>query len=308
MVEGKNSRKNNITRFLQQVTLSFKIGFHVSISGGIHNSVTNAVDIGCTAFQIFTRSPRKWDSMDLEVADVDLFKANLKNSGIEKSSVAVHMPHLPNLSGPDGELYEKSVNSFTNELIRTSKLGIEYLVIDLGSDRGLGKDSGIKQLIKSCQKAIDEFKSAYQKKLDVIILLQNGWEPRNNFGNRLEELREILDKLPTKGYGICLDTCHAFISGYDLRTSEKCNGFVDKLNDIVGLDTVKFIHLNDSKMDIGSRFDIHEHIGLGKIGIEGLKTIVNHKSLRDLPMVIQIPYMSIEDHSQKLKDVLKLRN
>ena len=107
--------------------------------------------------------------MDLEVDDVELFKTTMKNSGIEKNSVAVHIPHLLNLSGPDGELYEKSVNSFTNELIRTSKLGIAYLIIDLGCDMGYGKDNGINQLLKSCQKAVDEFKSAYQKKLDVLF-------------------------------------------------------------------------------------------------------------------------------------------
>jgi deoxyribonuclease-4 len=290
------------------IDLSFKIGFHVSIIGGIHNSVTNAVEIGCTAFQIFTRSPRQWHSRDLEEADVELFKINLKKSGISRDSVAVHMPHLPNLSGPDGELYEKSVNSFADELIRTSQLGIEFLIIDLGSDRGHDNENGIKQLIKSCQTGVDSFKSTYQKKLDFTILLQNGWGSKNSVGVTLDELREILDKLPTKEYGICLDTCHAFISGYDLRTGEKCNGFVDQLNNIVGLDAVKFIHLNDSKMDTGARFDIHEHMGLGKIGVEGLKTIINRKSLRDLPMVIQVPYMFINDHSEELKDVRKLRN
>lgn len=288
--------------------MTFRIGFHVSIAGGIQNSVTNAVDIGCTAFQIFTRSPRQWHSKDLADSHVELFKTNLKNSGISKNSVAVHMPFLVNLSGPDSELYEKSVYSFTNELIRTSKLGIEYLVIDLGSDMGLGKDNGINQILKSCQKAVDDFKSAYQKKLDVTVLLQNGWGPRNNLGIRLEELREILDKLPTEGYGICLDTCHAFVSGYDLRTTDTCLKFIEEFDKTVGLDTIKFIHLNDSKMEIGSYFDSHEYIGLGKIGVEGLKTIINHKSLRDLPMVMQIPYMSIEDQSEKLKDVRKLRS
>ncbi|HJU79566.1 MAG TPA: deoxyribonuclease IV [Nitrososphaeraceae archaeon] len=215
------------------------------------------------------------------------------------------MPFLVNLSGPDSELYEKSVYSFTNELIRTSKLGIEYLVIDLGSDMGLGKDNGINQILKSCQKAVDGFKSAYQKKLDVTVLLQNGWGTRNNLGIRLEKLREILDKLPTEGYGICLDTCHAFVSGYDLRTTDTCLKFIEEFDKTVGLDTIKFIHLNDSKMEIGSYFDSHEYIGLG---VEGLKTIINHKSLRDLPMVMQIPYMSIEDQSEKLKDVRKLRS
>lgn len=108
--------------------MTFKIGFHVSIAGGIQNSVTNAVDIGCTAFQIFTRNPRGWTERAVSEIEVESFKSNLKKSGIAKDSVAGHMPHMPNLSGPDGELYEKSVNSFTNELIRCSKLGIEYLI------------------------------------------------------------------------------------------------------------------------------------------------------------------------------------
>ena len=125
--------------------MSFKIGFHVSTSGGIQNSVTNAVAIGCTAFQIFTRSPRQWSCRELSEDQKESFKNNLKKSGISKNSVAVHMPHLANLSGPDGELYENSVNSFTMELIRTSELGIEFLVIYLGSDMGYGKENGIKQ-------------------------------------------------------------------------------------------------------------------------------------------------------------------
>lgn len=288
--------------------MTFKIGFHVSIAGGIQNSVSNAIKIGCTAFQIFTRNPRGFLERALPNGELQSFRSNLKKSGIDKNSVAVHMPHMPNLSGPDSETYEKSVNSFTNELARCSKLGIEYLVIDFGSDMGHGKENGIKQLIKSCEKGVDTFKSAYQKKLDVTVLLQNGWGPSNNLGIRLEELREILDKLPTKGYGICLNTCHAFVSGYDLRNTDACLKFIEKFDKIVGLDTLKFIHLNDSKMEIGSYFDSHEYIGLGKIGVEGLKTIINHKSLRDLPMVMQIPYMSIEDQSDKLKDVRKLRN
>lgn len=288
--------------------MTFKIGYHVSIAGGIHNSVSNAVQIGCTAFQIFTRSPRGWTTRDLEKHHIDSFRFNLKKSGIANDSVAVHMPHITNLSGPDGELYEKSVDSFTNELIRTSKLGVKYLVIDLGSDMGHGKVNGIRQLIKSCEKGVDFFKSGYKNKLDVTILLQNGWGSRNSLGTKLEDIREILDKLPRKRYGICLDTCHAFISGYDLRTSETCNSFIDKLDRIVGIGTLKFIHLNDSKMEIGSQFDSHEYIGLGKIGVEGLKTIINHKSLRDLPMVMQTPFFSIEDDTEKLKDVLKLRN
>lgn len=287
--------------------MTFKIGFHVSISGGIQNSVLRAQEIGCTAFQIFTRSPRGWAARDLTESDIESFKSNLKKSKIQSNSVAVNMPLMVNLSGPDGELHEKSIGSFTNELIRTSKLGIEYLVADIGSDMGHGKENGIKQFVNSCEKGIDNYKSAYKKKLDVTILLENGWASVNSLGSKLEDLREILDKLPDKKYGICLDTCHAFISGYDLRTSDSSAKFVEEINEIVGLDTIKLIHLNDSKHDLGSHSDYHERVGLGKIGLEGLGTIINHSSLRDLPMIMQVPYYSEDDYSNDLKTVLKLR-
>lgn len=107
--------------------------------------------------------------------------------------------------------------------------------------------------------------------MEVTVLLQNGWTPRNSIGTRFEELREILDKLPAKVYGVCLDTRHAFISGYDLRTSESCYKFIEDYNKIVSVDTLKFIHLDDSKMGIASHIDNHEHLGLGKIGIEDFK-------------------------------------
>ena len=128
--------------------MSFRVGFHVSIAGGIQNSVSNAVNIRCTAFQIFTRNPRGWVERKLIDTEIESFRDNLKKSGIQKNSVTVHMPYLPNLSGPDNEIYEKSKISFKNELIRCSRLGIEYLVIHLGSHRGQGKNNGTKQLLK----------------------------------------------------------------------------------------------------------------------------------------------------------------
>ena len=170
--------------------MTFKIGFHVSISGGIHNSVSNALKIGCTTFQIFTRNPRGRLERKLDESEIESFKSNLKKSGIQNDSIAVHMPHIPNLSASDGEMYKKSVDSFTNELIRCSRLGIEYLIIDLGSDLGQGKDNGMKQLVKSCDLAVDNYKSTYNKKLNVTILLQNSAGQINTTGSSLEELRD----------------------------------------------------------------------------------------------------------------------
>jgi len=287
--------------------LSFKVGFHVSSAGGIQNSISNAVEIGCTAFQIFTRSPRQWQMKDLVDAQVDLFKTNFKKSGIQKDSVAVHMPYLPNLSGPDGETYEKSKKSFTSELIRCSRIGIEFLVIHLGSHMERGKDNGIKQLLKSCGEAVDNYKSEFKRKLDVTILLENSAGQKSSIGSKLEELGEILDKLSSKTYCVCLDTCHAFASGYDLSTEEACKQFFSEFDEIVGLEVLKFIHLNDSKYEIGSHLDRHELVGNGKIGIEGFKTIINHKIIGEIPMVMEPNVVSIEEDIKNLELVRKLR-
>jgi deoxyribonuclease-4 len=287
--------------------LSFRVGFHVSIAGGIQNSISNAAEIGCTAFQIFTRSPRQWQMKDLVDAQVDLFKTNLKKSGIQKDSVAVHMPYLPNLSGPDGESYEKTQKSFTNELIRCSRIGIEFLVVHLGSHMGRGKNNGIKQLLKSCEEAVDNYKSAFKRKLDVTILLENSAGQKGSIGSKLEELGEILDKLSSKTYCVCLDTCHAFASGYDLSTEETCKQFFSEFDEIIGLEVLKFIHLNDSKYEIGSHLDRHELVGHGKIGIEGFKTIINHKIIRDIPMIMEPNFVSIEEDAKNLEFVRKLR-
>lgn len=287
--------------------MNFRVGFHVSIAGGIHNSVLNAQKIGCTAFQIFTRNPRGWAEKKLVDTEIESFKSSLKKSGIQNNSVAVHMPYLPNLSRPDSEIYDKSKASFTNELIRCSRLGIEYLVIHLGSHQGQGKDNGTKQLLKSCDEAVDNYRSTFKRKLNVTILLENSAGQKDSIGSTLEDLRQILDKLSSKTYGLCLDTCHAFASGYDLKSPDACNKFMDKFDNIAGLGVLKLIHLNDSKGDIGSHLDRHEHIGLGKIGIDGLSSILNMKPLRDLPIIMETPIDSIRDDSKNLEIVLNLR-
>jgi deoxyribonuclease-4 len=162
-------------------------------------------------------------------------------------------------------------------------------------------------LSKSCEEAIDNYKSEFKRKLNVTILLENSAGQKDSIGSTLEDLREILDNLSSKTFGVCLDTCHAFASGYDLKTANECNKFFERFDNIVGLSVLKFIHLNDSKGDIGSHLDRHEHIGLGKIGIEGLKTVLNINSLKDLPVIMETPIDSIRDNSKNLKVVLNLR-
>jgi deoxyribonuclease-4 len=279
--------------------MGVKVGFHVSIAGGISNSVDNAKKIGCTAFQIFSRNPRGWTAKPLAPDDAQLFKSKLSSSGIEAGSTIVHMPYLPNLSGPDGEFYKKSLDTLTGEMQRCSALGIPYLVIHLGSHMGEGQATGISQLVKAIRTARAKSKGG------PVVLLENMAGQKNSIGSNFEELRMILDRLDSpKEFGVCIDTCHLFSSGFDLRTRAEVDKTLDKFDNIVGLKELKFIHLNDSKGPLGSKLDRHEHIGLGMIGAAGLAAFLNHRTIRDLPVIMETPVDKKRGDQENLKAVL----
>ena len=279
--------------------MGVRVGFHVSIAGGISNSVDNAKKIGCTAFQIFSRNPRGWTAKPLAPDDVRLFKSKLSASGIEKNSVIVHMPYLPNLSGPDGEFYKKSVETLAGEMQRCTALGIPYLVLHLGSHMGKGQASGINQLVKAIESARSRSGGG------PVVLLENNAGQKNSVGGNFEELRAILDRLDgPKEFGVCLDTCHLFASGYDLRTKADVDRTLEKFDSTVGLGELKFIHLNDSKGPLGSNLDRHEHIGLGQIGAEGLAAFLNHRAVRGLPVIMETPIDKRRGDEQNLRIVL----
>jgi deoxyribonuclease-4 len=283
--------------------MGVRVGFHVSIAGGISNSVDNAKKLGCTAFQIFSRNPRGWTAKPLSRGEINSFEDKLCVSGIEKKSVVVHMPYLPNLSGPPGDLYERSVKTLTEEMHRCNSLGISHLVIHLGSHMGRGSKSGIDQLVDALRAATASTKS----KNEVVILLENNVGQKNSVGSTLEELRLILDRLDSaKEFGVCIDTCHLFASGYDLHTKEDVNIIFEKINAVVGLKELKMIHLNDSKGRLGSNLDRHEHIGLGSIGVDGITAFVNHRAIHGLPMIMETPIDSTRGDAQNLKVVLDL--
>jgi deoxyribonuclease IV len=321
--------------------LSIRVGFHVSISGGISNSVDIALKIGCSAFQIFTRNPRGWAAKPLQEEDVINFRKKLANSNIDRNSVVVHMPYLPNLCSPNNELYKKSTSTLIEELQRSSALGIPYIVLHLGKYGGTDKNMGINQLIEACNFAFENYyksplppiSSSFptglteKKKKDnsnndkdtVTILLENSAGEKNSIGSKFDELGLILDKLRSStlpssnshrinnsSFGICLDTCHAFVAGYDLGTKNGVYETLDKFNKEVGLKNLKLIHLNDSKDKLNSNHDRHEHIGLGKIGKEGFRTLLNHKSVKKLPIIMETPIDSKRDDSDNLKVVLDL--
>ncbi|MEO9319285.1 MAG: deoxyribonuclease IV [Nitrososphaera sp.] len=280
-----------------------KLGVHVSAAGGIYNSVEKAKSLGCTAFQIFTRSPRGWQAKDLARADIDQFKSSLSASGIRRDAVVIHMPYLPNLSAPRGDIYEKSALSLKQEAQRASELGIPNLVIHLGSHMGAGEKQGVSQLVDALKSAADFVSS----RSDLIFVLENGAGQKNRLGSSFEELRSLLDALGEPGrFGVCLDTCHAFAAGYDLRTQESVERVMEEFDRTVGLDAIRVIHLNDSKGGLGSKLDRHEDIGKGNIGSEGLAAFLGHKVCGSIPVILETPKQNEADDRRNLTAVLRL--
>jgi deoxyribonuclease-4 len=288
--------------------MSLKLGVHVSISGCLSNSIYNALNIGCSAFQIFTRSPRQWKAKDISTKDSNLFIDKLKESSISFDSVVVHMPYLPNLSAPDGELYQKSLRSLEEEIIRCNLLQIPNLVIHLGSHLGKGSKNGISQLINACNIASSKYIDLNSTKSIVKILLENSAGQKNSIGSSFDEIAEILDKLNSGEFGLCLDTCHAFAAGYDISNEKGIFNLLDNISNKIGLDKLKVIHLNDSKGQLGSNLDRHHHIGMGNIGEIGFKILINNKEIKNIPFIMETPVDKERkdiDNIAYVKDLLK---
>ena len=271
-----------------------QIGCHVSASGSIDKAVDNAVERDCSAFQIFTRSPRSWHAKELTKEVIDAFKSKLKASKIDRFATCAHMPYLPNLATPKDDAFEKSVNTLISEVERCAQLGIPYLVTHLGSHLGTGEEAGIKKLVEGLTKA-------GQTKNDVMILLENTAGQKNSVGSDFKQLGEIFKQLkPGKKFGVCLDTCHAFVAGYDLRTADKVKETFKEFDKHVGIENLKILHLNDARGELGCNLDRHYHLGLGGIGEEGITSVVKFANKKKIPIILETP---IDDDRNDFENV-----
>ena len=272
-----------------------QVGCHVSASGSIDKAVDNAVERNCTAFQIFTRSPRSWHAKELTKEVIDAFKSKLKDSKIDRFAICAHMPYLPNLATPKEDAFEKSVNTLVSEVERCAQLGIPYLVTHLGSHLGTGEEAGIKRLV-------DGLTKAGQTKNDVMILLENTAGQKNSVGSDFQQLGEIFKQLkPEKKFGVCLDTCHAFVAGYDLRTKEKVKETFKEFDKHVGIGNLKILHLNDARGELGCNLDRHYHLGLGGIGEEGITSVVKFANKKKIPIILETPIDDDRDDFENVK-------
>ncbi|MEH6627614.1 MAG: deoxyribonuclease IV [Motiliproteus sp.] len=258
------------------------VGAHVSAAGGVENAPLNAAAIGAKAFAFFTKNQRRWQSKPLTEASIDAFRRNCAELGFESHQILPHDSYLINLGHPEPEALEKSRAAFIDELERCQQLGLSRLNFHPGSHlRQISEDQSLRRVAESINIALD-------KTVGVTAVIENTAGQGSNLGYRFEHLATIIDHVEDKSrVGICLDTCHAFVAGYDLRDHSSCSATFAEFEQVVGFNYLKGMHLNDAKVEFASRVDRHQSIGQGFIGLEAFRFIMNDNRFDDIPMVLE---------------------
>ena len=272
-------------------------GAHVSASGGVENAVKNAIDIGATAFALFTKNQRQWLAPILTEEQIATFKAAMTEAGYQAWQVLPHDSYLINLGHPEEEGLEKSRESFFEEMRRCELLGLDRLNFHPGSHlKKISEEESLNRIAESINMALERTKG-------VTAVLENTAGQGSNLGFRFEHLAYVIERVEDKSrVGVCLDTCHSFAAGYDLRTKEACDATFAEFDRIVGFNYLRGMHLNDAMKPLGSRVDRHSPLGDGEIGWECFKYIAADSRFDNIPLVLETP-----DEARWAEEIAKLK-
>ncbi len=276
------------------------IGAHVSIAGGVSKAPMRAKRIGCETMQIFTKNQMQWKIPELSVEEISKFTLNILKTGIIPGTV--HSSYLVNLASPTKETYLRSIENLSVDLERTEKLGIKYLVFHPGAHKGKGEEFALKRIIGSIDKI---FSKTNAKK--AMLLLETTAGEGTNIGYKFEHVDYIIQhiKKPER-VGVCIDTCHIFAAGYDIRTRKSYEKIKKEIQSYFGLKAIKAFHLNDSKKDLGSHMDRHEEIGKGKIGLKAFDLLINDENFKNVFGILETPGGE-EGYKRNIETLKKLR-
>ncbi|MGE4396132.1 MAG: deoxyribonuclease IV [Sulfurimonas sp.] len=258
------------------------VGAHVSASGGVFNAVENAVAIGAKAFALFTKNQRQWNAKELDNETIEKFKKALQESGILPKHVLPHDSYLINLGHPEADKREKSMDAFLDEVQRCEQLGLDRLNFHPGSH--------LKQISEDecLGKIADAMNITLEKTQGVSLVLENTSGQGSNLGWKFEHLAQIIDKIEDKNrVGVCIDTCHMFTAGYDIRTREAYDKTWSEFDKIIGFKYLMGMHINDSKAKFESHVDRHHSLGKGEIGLDAFRFIMNDERMNDIPLILE---------------------
>jgi len=259
------------------------IGGHMSIGGGFAEAPERARNIGLDAMQVFTKNQRQWIAKPLNMEDVNFYLENMKRFDI-KITVA-HASYLVNLAAPEQDKFEKSIESMVHELQRCESLKIPYLIFHPGAHMGEGEKNGLKRIVDGINKIIEKSEGIKAK-----ITIETTAGQGTNLGYRFEQIGFILDNVSDKSkVRVCMDTCHIFAAGYELRSKDGYEKTMDEFSRNIGFENLVAVHLNDSEKALGSRVDRHAQIGRGYIGREGFKNLLKDKRFSNMPLILETP-------------------
>ena len=273
-------------------------GAHVSASGGVENAVRNAQEIGATAFALFTKNQRQWLAPALTESQIATFRNAMEQAGFSAAHVLPHDSYLINLGHPDEDGLEKSRESFFEEMHRCELLGLDRLNFHPGSHLKRIDDEG------SLKRIAESINMALERSEGVTAVLENTAGQGSNLGYKFEHLAYIIDRVEDKSrVGVCLDTCHTFAAGYDLRTKEACDKTFAEFDSIIGFGYLRGMHLNDAMRPLGSRIDRHSPLGEGEIGWECFRYIASDPRFENIPLILETP-----DESRWAEEIATLKN
>ncbi|SPF48126.1 putative endonuclease 4 [Syntrophobacter sp. SbD1] len=279
------------------------LGAHMSIAGGIHLAFDRLHQIRGNALQIFTTNHRRWLPAKLDARKIELYRSRWEESG--RIPVAAHAIYLINLAARDELIVSMSIAALALELKRCADIGIPYLIMHPGSHVGKGIEAGLIHLVNNLDRAIES--SGVES---VCVLIENTAGQGSNLGSSFEEINFILlNSRFGNTMGVCFDTSHGFAAGYDISSEEAYDLTMSKFDKEVGIRRLRFFHLNDSKRELGSRVDRHEHIGKGKIGLNGFRLLLNDSRFSDHPMVLETPKgKDLKEDKENMRILSELRN
>ena len=277
-----------------------RLGVHVPIAGGLDKALNWAQQIDCTTIQIFSRSPRGGKAPVRSEEALARFDAQRRELGIEP--LAVHAPYIINLASPERAMWDQSLRLYQEEYRRVAHLKAQYLVTHVGSHRGSGEEAGIARVARALTDTLEQGTPA------AMILLENTAGSGQGLGSSFEHLAAMREQTSARAHvGICLDTAHLFAAGYPIHTERGLEDTLETFDRVVGLEHLKLIHLNDSKVPFNARVDRHWHIGQGHIGLPAFGRIVNHPRLRGLPFVLETPKTTVAEDRRNLSVIRELR-
>jgi deoxyribonuclease-4 len=272
------------------------IGAHMSIAGGIYNAIAHGRAVDCTTIQLFTKSNNQWDAKPLEDEEVEKFHADKAEAGIDP--VIAHTAYLINIASPREEIFKKSYAALIEELERCRVLGIPDLVLHPGSYLNTSEEEGVKKIVDTLNRIFDE-----TPEIKTRIALETTAGQGSNLGYKFEQLAEMIDGIENRErISVCLDTCHIFAAGYDIRDRKNYGATFKQFDEIIGLTNLRVIHLNDSLKEFNSKRDRHAHLGLGSIGLEAFKFIMRDKRLKNIPKLLETP----KEHEGRPYDKINL--